>query len=666
MKRLLLILLFISSISIAVDLDENGDINFQLLGEAETDILNFPNYQKFFLLGNKAFKAGNMEDAIYNFQEASLCNPRSPQPYFNLALCLEDQDDKQGAIEAYRKAVEMKPEYSKAHHQLGNLLQATEKVDEAITHYRAAIKHNPKLTDLALQTARLLVDHEKFSDSIEYYERALTAKADDIVVRFEYANSLNTTNHTQQALEQYLQLLKKRPNDSSILYNTAYTLKKLGRIDEAMPYYDATLKRRPDHAEAHFSLGLAHMITGDWEKGWPEYEWRWQRGTQLSPRDLKQPRWDGTPLNGKKILLHAEQGLGDTFQFVRYAKIIKEQYGGHVIFGVQSPLHVFAIRCLPYVDKVIPLSHIFTEECDVQAPLLSIPLILKTTKETAPTPIPYIEPEAALVELWGRRLQADRNFKVGICWQGNSKYSSPFLRSVVAAKSIPLKKFKPILDVPGVSFYSLQKQTGEDQLKELADLNIKTFDAEFDDKHGRFMDTAAVIKHLDLVITIDTSISHLTGALGKPVWVMIPQPPDWRWMLKGTDTPWYPNNMRLFRQPTQGDWDSVLYTIAQELRAVVMKRKPIMETKQIKRSYVTQKVEEPLMQSSTPSSFSARTQLESELASINKKLSLLSKAIQTTDASPDNELFMKSMRNFYMLSELRNQLKDKIAALEGI
>jgi hypothetical protein len=226
------------------------------------------------------------------------------------------------------------------------------------------------------------------------------------------------------------------------------------------------------------------------------------------------------------------------------------------------------MKLCPYIDSVIS-----TEDplpaFDVQAPLMSLPHILKTKIETIPLEIPYIFADENLTEYWKEKLSQDKNFKVGVCWQGNSNYSTPLLRATVALKSIEAQQFAPLCTVPGVSLYSLQKTTGTDQLENLPKhMKLITFDDTFDQAHGRFMDTAAVMKNLDLIITVDTSISHLSSAMGIPTWVMIPNPPDWRWMINRNDTPWYPD-MRLFRQPTPGDWDSVLKTITQELQKKV-------------------------------------------------------------------------------------------------
>jgi hypothetical protein len=201
-----------------------------------------------------------------------------------------------------------------------------------------------------------------------------------------------------------------------------------------------------------------------------------------------------------------------------------------------------------------------------------MPYLCKITRETTPTPIPYLFADEKLVELWHEKLATDTNFKVGICWQGNPNYSTQFLRSVVAAKSITLTKLLPLFAVPGVSFYNLQKMTGEEQLKLLPEgTPLISFGEDFDKDHGRFMDTAAVMKNLDLMITVDTGTAHISAALGVPTWTFIPEPPDWRWMLTCTDTPWYPN-MRLFRQPSIGDWETTIALVCHELEALVAAR----------------------------------------------------------------------------------------------
>ncbi len=426
------------------------------------------------------------------------------------------------------------------------------------------------LIDTYIQMAHTLREQGKSNESIMYLEMASKARPNDDNIRFDLANAYNIANRNEESLLIYYDLLKRHPNQKVILYNTAYTLKKLGNIESALLFYDASILQDPEYAEAHFSRSLAWLSNGDFERGWPEYEWRWKRPEYPDARIFPQPLWDGSELNGKRIYLHGEQGLGDTFQFIRYARIAKER-GGYVIVGVQRPL-LTLMQTLPYVDEVVPLFEHPTD-FDIHAPLMSLPYILKTNIDTVPDEIPYIWANEQLIAQWAEKLSSDKNIKVGICWNGNSNYRTAALRAVVAAKSIPLKKFARLGQVEGVSIYSLQKETGMTQLNELPEgFDLKTFGNDWDTDHGRFMDTVAIMKNLDLMITVDTSIAHLSAALGVPTWVFIPNPPDWRWMVNRDDSPWYPYNMRLFRQDEMDNWDPVMERVAQELEKFVASR----------------------------------------------------------------------------------------------
>ncbi len=651
------------------EFNENDEADFGILAkdEKESAVVNAPSYQEYFDRGTAALRKGDTDTAILNLEKSKKEKSIVPQTHFNLGVAYETKGNIDDAIEAYKDAILQKLDYPKAHLQLAKLLQKRGLVDQAIVHYEQAVHFDSQLVEPALTTARLLCGQEQFEKSLEFFEHFLQKRPGDFGVKFEYANTLNTVHHTEKALEIYYALLRERPNEGGILYNTAFTLKKLGRIKEAMPYYEAALKRNPNHAEAHFSLGLAHLITGDFKRGWPEYEWRWQRNTQLTPRTFKQPQWDGAPLDGKTILLHAEQGLGDTFQFVRYAKLIKEQYNGKIIFASQRPLHTFISRCCPYIDTVTTMDAI-PANFDTHAPLMTLPCILKSDEQTIPRDIPYITPDPTLVEFWHRRLAKDSQFKVGVCWQGNSNYSTPFLRATVAAKSIAMKKFASLASVAGVTFYSLQRETGTDQLKELpSDFKLVTFEEDFDKSRGRFMDTAAVIKNLDLVITVDTSIAHLSAAIGTPVWTILPEPPDWRWMLDRTDTPWYPN-MRLFRQPERGAWDPVMKQIVSELERTVAQKS--MSTQNIALTHQkTKTVPEKRITRSSESvsteTFSTTTQLKKELALLKTKFKQVTQELSSLHISTDDTEFMEKLRILYLLSDMQKGITEKIALLEG-
>jgi hypothetical protein len=334
-------------------------------------------------------------------------------------------------------------------------------------------------------------------------------------------------------------------------------LKDAGKPTEAAACHQDALRLEPDYANAHFNLAQAYLLVGRFEEGWIEYEWRKRhRGFVMPTLPASSPHWDGTPLDGRTIYLAAEQGLGDTLQFIRYARPVKER-GGRVIVACPKPL-VRLLRGCAGIDVLLDQGEAMPP-CDVHAPLLSLPGIFHTNLATIPAPHSYLAAEPELVQAM-RPILGDRpGLKVGIAWQGDPKNPNDRWRSA------PLFAFAPLAAVPGVILFSLQKGPGEEQLRQAAD----QFPISGIEKYvANFPDTAAVMKNLDLVITVDTAITHLAGALGAPVWVALPFAPDWRWLLDREDSPWYPT-MRLYRQKELGNWDEVFERIAADLRKIV-------------------------------------------------------------------------------------------------
>ncbi len=536
------------------------------------------SFESLFQEGNAAFHSGNTKKAIKRYKQALKTGAHAPQLHFNLAMALSKEDKTTKAIIHFEQAIALNPTYVKAQVQLGIHYEKAGQPDKAIQAYRSALMHDPSCVAAALPLARLLKDRDNFEEAIRLYRKVLEHKPNDVQTILDLANTLNMMNETEEALIWYHKLEEIAPSSPSVIYNLAYTYKKLNRLDEAMHYYHRVLSLNPNHTEAHFSYGLALLITGNldperWQKGWEEYEWRWKRNDQRM-RSYAQPMWDGSSLSGKVIFLWSEQGLGDTFEFIRYARVAKELGAKKVIVSVQSPLRDIIALC-PYIDQVM-LNQEYPPYFDVHAPLLSMPYLTKVTLDNVPNEVPYLYADPALEQEWADRLADDTNFKIGICWQGNPNYSTQFLRMAVAAKSMPVTNFLPLMQMPGVSVYSLQKVSGTDQLSELPDdAPLRVFGGDFDKSKGRFMDTAAIIKQLDLVVSIDTSICHFAAGLGVPTWNLLPTPPDWRWMLDCDDTPWY-ENMRLFRQPTPGDWQSVMHEVMKELTAHLEGRAPLI------------------------------------------------------------------------------------------
>jgi hypothetical protein len=326
---------------------------------------------------------------------------------------------------------------------------------------------------------------------------------------------------------------------------------------------------KPDYADAHWNLSLLVLRFGDFEQGWVEHEWRWKID-QTQPREFSKPRWDGEALEGQTILLHAEQGFGDTIQFVRYAALVKERNpGAGVVVQCQKRL-VNLLRTCRGIDRLV-LEGGELPAFDVHAPLLSLPGILKTTLETIPADVPYLFADEGLVAKWKAKLDAVKGFRVGINWHGREGNVESRRRDV------PLEFFEGLAQVPGVRLVSSQKgeaatrsevggqgsELGETDAARPTIVDV----GEFDTDSGAFMDTSAIMMNLDLVITSDTSVAHLAGALGVPVWVALPFVPDWRWLLDRSDSPWYPT-MRLFRQKRIGDWMGVF----EEIRAALAER----------------------------------------------------------------------------------------------
>jgi hypothetical protein len=305
------------------------------------------------------------------------------------------------------------------------------------------------------------------------------------------------------------------------------------------------------------------LVLGNLGAGFPEYEWRRQCKECEFVRVLPGPKWDGSPLDGRTIVLHAEQGLGDTLHFVRYAPLVKKK-GGTVIVECQPAL-TGLLKRTGGIDRLIGQGTALPPY-DVQAPLPSLPAILGTTAETVPADIPYVMPDERLVEQWRQELNAVAGFRIGISWQGNRGYKLDKLRS------IPLREFAPLAQVEGVRLLNLQKGQGSEQLLELAGrFEVIDWTSRLDEAAEPFMDTAALMKSLDLIITSDTANAHLAGALGVPVWVVLPFAPDWRWQLDREDNPWYPT-MRLFRPRHRAGWDEVFQRVAAELRKLVSSR----------------------------------------------------------------------------------------------
>ncbi|MDD2900520.1 MAG: tetratricopeptide repeat protein, partial [Desulfuromonadaceae bacterium] len=340
------------------------------------------------------------------------------------------------------------------------------------------------------------------------------------------------------------------PESPETILNLGYALDKQGRSGEAFACYESVLALAADNVKARYNRSIHLLRAGNLAAGFADYETRFAAIKNADSRIYAQPRWDGSSLNGRSILIYCEQGLGDAIQFSRYIPLVT-RLGGSVVLEVQQPL-VSLLSTLSGVERVIAKSGV-PPVTDCHIPLLSLPHVFETTLDTVPAPIPYLVPDPSKVAAWRQMLSEDKKFRVGLVWRGSE--SNPMDRD----RSCPLAEIAPLLAISGVSCYSLQVGPAADEVPRdgrLTDLTGHLHD---------FSDTAALLANLDLVITVDTAVAHLVGALGRPVWILLANTPDWRWMLGRNDSPWYPA-ARLFRQPKPGDWQSVVSEIAQTLR----------------------------------------------------------------------------------------------------
>jgi FkbM family methyltransferase len=435
-------------------------------------------------------------------------------------------------------------------HQSGRLPQAEQL-------YQQALAAQPKNPNAWCYLGMLRHDQERYSEALAAYRRALDLQPNFPIALNNLGNTYRLMRRLDDAIAAFDRAIEQKPDYLIAFKNKATTLCWEGRVADALRVYEQAVEFAPDDADVHKHLGIMRLLLGDFAGGWPEYDWRWKTGEIKFPQ-LDIPRWDGSPLDGKSILLTPEQGLGDTIHFIRYAAWLKERYKNcRVIFHCPQPLRQLLASC-PGIDEFVATTDNLPR-IDYFAPLLHIPSVLGHTPADFPVDVPYITADESLVQQWRERLAAYPGRKIGLAWRGSPTHMADTMRS------IPLAEFVPLLRLKGVHFFSLQKGQPAQELNSLAGrLDVIDLGTSLDEKTGAFVDTAAVMKNLDLVIACDTAIAHVAGALAVPVWVGLCNVPDWRWLASGDTTVWYPT-MRLFRQTKVGDWSGVTHRMAAAL-----------------------------------------------------------------------------------------------------
>lgn len=511
----------------------------------------------------------------------------TPEQAFHVALAHHQAGRSTEAATACACILAAAPSHAPTLNLLGMITAASGQTEASLSLFQRAIAQHPVESSYHFNLGATYRHLGRMDEAVDCFCRALSTGADPFTTHLRLSEALRVSGRLDEAIASYHAMLKLQPDDAIILHDLGYTLAQAGRRREAIEYYHGALAKhpaypdacvnlgtallddgrpgkaetafrsavslRPDDAEAHSNLGFTLLLLERYAEGWEEFEWRWRLRETFSPRKVfPAPRWAGDPAPGQTILCHAEQGLGDTIQFLRYVPAARQRaHPGRMMLEVSPEL----ARLVSGMGDIIVRKSWEAADLppfDQHIPLLSLPLVLGIA-EPLPTAGPYLRGDPDLRAVWRARL-SDASSRVGITWAGNTAHPHDERRSIAH------EKLSPLLQIEGATIYSIQLPSAMSE--RFIDLTPQITD---------LADTAALMEELDLVISVDTAVAHLAGALGRPVWTLLPFAPDWRWGLGRENTPWYPS-MRLFRQRTEGDWDEVIRRIAEELRALVPAR----------------------------------------------------------------------------------------------
>ena len=511
-------------------------------------------------LANALGALGRRDEAETQYRAAVGLKPDHVDAHGSLGTLLQEMGRLDDAEPHLREAYRLRPSSEIACNNLGILLCRKDAFDEAETRFREALQINPEFAAARANLSSVLRFRGALDEAEEHCRRALACDAGLAEGHFVLAQVLEARDRYEEAECAYRRAIELKPDCADWYNDLAKLLVDARRLGEAWPLFDQTLRMRPDHPEAHSNRAIARLLTGDHAEGWSEYEWRWKlkkRPGRLD--DFAQPVWNGEDLRGQTLLIHAEQGFGDTIQFCRLVPFLRS--GARIVLEVQRAL-VPLLKRLPGVDQLVPRGDALPH-FDVHCALLSLPRFLGLSLTEVPGQVPYLVADPARVETWRKRLRAIGGFRVGLAWAGSPTMADDRRRS------IPPERISALAAIQGVSFVSLQKGAAEQASAGPPGLALHDFTNDLQD----FADTAALIENLDLTISVDTSVIHVAGALGRPVWLLNRFNGCWRWLLDRNDCPWYPT-LRQFRQPYPGDWDSVVAEIARALQSEAARSEP--------------------------------------------------------------------------------------------
>jgi tetratricopeptide (TPR) repeat protein len=519
-----------------------------------------PDYaEAFYNRGNALQELKRHQEALASYDQAIALKPDYAKAHNNRGNALQELKRHEEALASYDQAIALKPDYADAYNNRGNALQELKRHQEALASYDQAIALKPDYAEAHNNRGVALHHLKRFDEAVASYDQAIALKPDYAEAFYNRGNALKDLKRFDEALASYDKAIALKPDYADAFYNRGNALKDLKRFDEALASYDKAIALKPDYADAYFNQSVCLLLMGRYEQGWRQYEWRKKKAEPIGVRLYSQPLWLGKEnITGKTLFIYWEQGLGDTIQFCRYGKLIKA-LGAKVVVSVQEPLHQLLNQMRPDI-QIINHNEVPTA-FDYHCPLMSLPLALGTTLETIPSEQRYILADEQLRILWDARLPPRTKPRIGVVWSGHPKHKNDHNRSIDLPTLVPLFS-------ADAHWISLQKELRDGDSASLRVLRQIVF---YGDELRNFSDTAAVIDLLDLVITIDTSVAHLAGAMGKQVWILLPYIPDWRWLLDRSDSPWYPT-ARLFRQDDTRSWENVVERVFAALCDFVQSR----------------------------------------------------------------------------------------------
>lgn len=519
-------------------------------------------------LGVALQEHGDLEAAAEAYQDALQQNPNHASALSNLSAVLMEDGKLERASKLLQISVKERPDSPEAHCNLGNMYRMVGDSANAIECFQNALRQDPNHASALSQLGatlpdegNILMETGQLAKALSFLQRSIAVEPDSPNAHCNLGKLYMVVGEYEKATECFRTSLKLDPTHDRSLCNLACQLEILGDLAASEQCYQIALQHHPDSASARFGLGTMQLAQGKFTEGWPNYEARWKTTAfRGAVRNFTQPQWTGQDIRGARILVYSEQGLGDTMHFARYISRLASR-GARAYFEVQKPVYRL-LQNLEGAEQVFEQGATLPE-FDWQCPLFSLPLAFQTELASIPAKVPYLRPSEQAVQEWSKRLDPT-SFRVGVVWSGSPKH--PFERY----RSVPVAQLAQLSRIPRIALYSLQKGPKASQADELSSgLRIVNLDKEQSD----FADTAAIIANLDLVITIDTSVAHLAGGMGKPVWILLHNSPDWRWMRGREDSPWYPT-ARLFRQRAREQWNDVFDHVGRELRQLVVAHKP--------------------------------------------------------------------------------------------